>query len=182
MSKTLDRLFKGIDYVLGAMLALMIAFVFLNVILRVFFNSGLTWSEELARYLFIFITYIGAIGAMRSNSHLGMDSIMGKLPEKIKRYVYIFAQSVIGVIMIMIAHGAYKMTVQSVNARAAATGIPLSIIYAVGIVTGVCILIICISNIMKVIKEPSLVNKMVIIHETDEDELVEQIKNDQKKD
>lgn len=176
MTKTLDRLFKGIDVVLGIMLGFMILFVFLNVVLRVFFNSGLTWSEELARYIFVYITYIGAIGAMRSNSHLGMDSIMGKLPPKTKRVVYIIAQIMIAAVMLMVAHGAMKMTIQSVEAKAAATGIPLSIIFGIGIITGICIVIICISNIVKVIKEPALVDQMVKIYESEDEELIEEMK------
>ena len=50
MNKLVDKLFKGIDYFTGILTGLMVFFVFLNVVLRTFFNAGLTWSEELARY------------------------------------------------------------------------------------------------------------------------------------
>ena len=53
MNKLVDKLFKGIDYFTGILTGLMVFFVFLNVVLRTFFNAGLTWSEELARYLFV---------------------------------------------------------------------------------------------------------------------------------
>lgn len=53
MNKVMDKLFKGIDYFTGILTGLMVLFVFLNVVLRTFFNAGLTWSEELARYLFV---------------------------------------------------------------------------------------------------------------------------------
>ena len=48
MNKLVDKLFKGIDYFTGILTGLMVFFVFLNVVLRTFFNAGLTWSEELA--------------------------------------------------------------------------------------------------------------------------------------
>ena len=57
MNKVMDKLFKGIDYFTGILTGLMVLFVFLNVVLRTFFNAGLTWSEELARYLFVYVTY-----------------------------------------------------------------------------------------------------------------------------
>ena len=41
---TMDKLFKGIDYLTGILTGLMVLFVFLNVVLRTCFNSGLTWS------------------------------------------------------------------------------------------------------------------------------------------
>ena len=182
MSRYLDKLFKGIDYLLGLMLALMIIFVFLNVILRTVFNSGLTWSEEIARYLFVYITFIGAIGAMRSNAHLGMDSVMRSFPKGVKRVIYIVAQGIIIIVMAMLTHGAYTMTVQSVEARAAATGIPLSVIYGIGMVTGICIAIICIANIIKAIKDPNAIDTMVTLHESEEEDIAEKLQNDMKND
>lgn len=53
MGKFLDKLFLIVDYLMGIMFALMVILVLFNVILRYFFNSGITWSEEMARYLFV---------------------------------------------------------------------------------------------------------------------------------
>lgn len=178
MSKYLDKLFKAIDCLMGIMMALMIGFVFLNVVLRSVFNSGLTWSEEVARYLFVFITYIGAIGAMRDNTHLGMDTVIRRLPSKLKKATYIFSQSLILIIMLILTHGAYKMTIQNVNAKAAATGIPLSFIYGVGILTGVCIAINAIVNIYKAVSVPGAVDQMVLMHESEEDDIVNEVTDD----
>ena len=75
MNRLIDKLFHMIDCFTGILTGLMVLFVFLNVVLRTFFNSGLTWSEELARYLFVYVTYIGAISAMHSNAHLGVDTL-----------------------------------------------------------------------------------------------------------
>jgi TRAP-type transport system small permease protein len=178
MSGILDKFFKGIDYLMGIMAGLMIGFVFLNVVLRVVFNSGIVWSEEIARYLFVFIIYIGAIGATRENTHLGMDTVICRLPHRVKRVIYIVSQSLIFILMIMLTHGSCKMTIQNVNATAAATGIPLSYIYGVGMVTGVCIGIISLANIYKAITVPEAVNKMVLLHESEEDDIVEEITTD----
>ena len=76
MNRLIDKLFHAIDCFTGILTGLMVLFVFLNVVLRTFFNSGLTWSEELARYLFVYVTYIGAISAMHSNAHLGVDTLL----------------------------------------------------------------------------------------------------------
>ena len=180
MSNFLDRLFKNVDYLLGIMMALMVGFVFLNVILRAGFNSGLVWSEELARYLFVFITFIGAIGAMRSNSHLGMDVVVRRLPRKGKIAAYFLNQTLIIVVMGMLVQGTFKMVVQSVEARAAATGIPISVLYGIMIVTAVCIGVNCIANIIKVIKNPNKIDELVTMHESEEDDIVEQVNIDNK--
>ena len=89
MNKLVDKLFKGIDYFTGILTGLMVFFVFLNVVLRTFFNAGLTWSEELARYLFVYVTYIGAISAMRANAHLGVDTLISRMKPQVQMVMYI---------------------------------------------------------------------------------------------
>ena len=79
MNKLLDKVFRGIDIFTGILTGAMVLFVFLNVVLRMVFNSGLTWSEELARYLFVAVTYIGAISAMRANAHMTVDMVLSKV-------------------------------------------------------------------------------------------------------
>ena len=82
---TMDKLFKGIDYLTGILTGLMVLFVFMNVVLRTCFNSGLTWSEELSRYLFVFVTYVGAISAMRVNGlpTLACKAFLGPLGQTV---------------------------------------------------------------------------------------------------
>jgi TRAP-type C4-dicarboxylate transport system permease small subunit len=54
--------------------------VLVQVVLRYAFNSPLTWSEELARYLFIWCAFLGWIVASRRNSHLAMTFVVDRLP------------------------------------------------------------------------------------------------------
>jgi len=56
--------------------------VFAQVILRYLFNSPLTWSEELARYLFIWCAFLGWIIASRRGSHLAMTFVVERLSPR----------------------------------------------------------------------------------------------------
>ena len=56
--------------------------VFLQVIFRYAFNSPMTWSEELARYLFIWCAFLGWLIASRRNSHLAMNFAVERLPQR----------------------------------------------------------------------------------------------------
>jgi TRAP-type C4-dicarboxylate transport system permease small subunit len=59
----------------------MVIMVFGNVVLRYGFNSGITISDEMSRYCFIWLTYIGAMIAMREKGgHLGVDTLVKHLP------------------------------------------------------------------------------------------------------
>ena len=55
--------------------------VIAQVVLRYAFNAPLTWSEELARYLFIWCAFLGWMVASRRNSHLAMTFVAGRLPR-----------------------------------------------------------------------------------------------------
>ncbi len=61
-------------------LALMVVMVFGNVVMRYGFNSGLTLSEELSRWLFVWMTFMGAVVALNERAHLGTDSLIARLP------------------------------------------------------------------------------------------------------
>jgi len=161
MKQFMDKLFRGIDYFTGILTGLMVLFVFLNVVLRIFFNSGLTWSEELSRYLFVFVTYIGAISAMRVNGHMVVDMLISKVPPQVQMALYVLAQSMVAILMGILVHGSYKMVVQNTASRTAALGISYSLLYSAGIITGVSIAVIAVSNIVHAVTHPDEISRIV---------------------
>ena len=75
MPRLVDRFFQLLETVMVVCLAGMFVMVLGNVILRAGFNTGIDISEELPRFLFIWLTFIGAVVAMRENRHLGVDTV-----------------------------------------------------------------------------------------------------------
>lgn len=168
---TMDKLFKGIDYLTGILTGLMVLFVFMNVVLRTCFNSGLTWSEELSRYLFVFVTYVGAISAMRVNGHLGVDTLISRGPRPLQMVMYVVSQLVIAALMCILVHGSGKMVLQNTESRTAALGISYALLYSVGIITGVSIAAMAVANIVYAVTHPSEISSIVSMT-TDEDEIM----------
>ena len=168
---TMDKLFKGIDYLTGILTGLMVLFVFMNVVLRTCFNSGLTWSEELSRYLFVFVTYVGAISAMRVNGHLGVDTLISRVPRPLQMVMYVVSQLVIAALMCILVHGSGKMVLQNTESRTAALGISYALLYSVGIITGVSIAAMAAANIVYAVTHPSEISSIVSMT-TDEDEIM----------
>ena len=54
----------------------MFVLVFINVMLRMIFNTGIDFAEELPRFAFIWMTFIGAIIGMHKHTHLGVDMLV----------------------------------------------------------------------------------------------------------
>jgi TRAP-type C4-dicarboxylate transport system permease small subunit len=76
MATLIDVYFKGLKILIAVFLAAMTVLVFGNVFLRYAFNSGITVSEELSRWLFVWLVFLGAIVGMREHAHLGMDTFI----------------------------------------------------------------------------------------------------------
>ena len=62
--------------------AAMTAIVFIQVVLRYIFNSGLSWGEEIARFLFMWIIWITMSFGFRDHSHIRMSILSDKLTPK----------------------------------------------------------------------------------------------------
>jgi hypothetical protein len=54
--------------------------VFGSVVLRFGFNSGTSISDEMSRYCLFWLTYLGTMVAMREKGHLGVDTLVRRLP------------------------------------------------------------------------------------------------------
>ena len=76
----IDRCCRWINLLIALALAVMVLLVFGSVVLRYVFNSGISVSEELSRWLFVWITFLGAIVAVKEHGHLGTDLVLIKLP------------------------------------------------------------------------------------------------------
>jgi TRAP-type C4-dicarboxylate transport system permease small subunit len=141
-------------------LAVMSLLVFGNVILRYGFNSGITWSSEISRFLFIWLTFLGAIGALKDQKHLGVDLVVKKLPPTSRKVVYVISNFIILYILWLILDGSWKLTLSSVGSTAPATGISLSIIYVVGVVTSFAMGVIIITNLYHVLFKKASVEEI----------------------
>jgi len=79
MKKLIQAYCTGINYLIALALAVMVVLVFGNVFMRYAFDSGFVLSEELSRWLFVWLTFLGAVVAVKENGHLGTDMLVGRL-------------------------------------------------------------------------------------------------------
>lgn len=160
----LNLLFRSIEVLMAFFLAVMIALVFTNVVLRYVFSTGFEWSEEIARLCFIYLVYLGAIGAMRENQHLIVDSVLTRIPVLWQKIVYFLVQISIIWTMAVLTLGSWQLVVQNLGDRWVATQFPIYLVYAVGLVTGVSIIIIALVNIYRLVALRLPVSQLLAVH------------------
>jgi TRAP-type transport system small permease protein len=135
----IDRLFKAAEFLLAGLLLGMVVMVFGNVVLRYVFNSGIDVSEELSRYFFVWLTFVGAIVAMRDGSHLGMDTFVSRLGRRGKVACLAVCQGLILLCCAMLVWGTWRQHEVNATTMAPVTGISMIWVFGMGYVTGVAI-------------------------------------------
>jgi TRAP-type transport system small permease protein len=142
MEKVLKVLNSILNGVIILILVSMVSLVFLNVVLRYAFDSGITWSEELARYLFVWVVFLGAVVATKEKGHLGVDLLISSVPRKFQKVLYFIANSLIVFVLTLFIDGLFKMMEVNKMVSGPATGIPEAVFYLAGIVASILMIII----------------------------------------
>jgi TRAP-type C4-dicarboxylate transport system permease small subunit len=93
---------KGEGWVLITLVVVMTVIVFLQVIYRYFLTQPLYWSEELARYLFVWISILGAALSLQRRGHFGMDFFYRMLPGQGRRFLVFVIYLLMGVVILVL--------------------------------------------------------------------------------
>ena len=88
MSKSpLDLLFDVLAYIGQGLLALVVVIKFCDIILRYFFRAPLAWDVEVAEYILLLVTVLGAAWLLRDEGHVSVELLMGQLSERGRTYL-----------------------------------------------------------------------------------------------
>jgi TRAP-type transport system small permease protein len=174
MRKIVPMLDKLLHVLMALCLAFMAILVFGNVVLRYAFHSGITWSEEMSRFLFIWMVFLGAIGALKDNDHLGVDTLLKKLPLSVKRVVFILSNVIVLYILWLLLDGSWKITISNLQSRAPATNLPLAYVYGIGIVVSIGMGVIVLFNIYRAFFQINTLEELTRMKES-EDEIMEAV-------
>jgi TRAP-type C4-dicarboxylate transport system permease small subunit len=153
MKPLLHSLIKGFDRLLEVVLVLcmvvMFIFVFINVVLRLGFNSGIDISEELPRFAFVWMCFIGGVVGMRRHSHLGVDMVVAALPMLGRKICWGISQAIMAVCSLYILYGTWLQ--HDIIAQNASAVMQVSMLYVYGIsyLAGVAITLICLINLVR---------------------------------
>ncbi|PSH62606.1 TRAP transporter small permease [Phyllobacterium brassicacearum] len=137
MVRIIEFFFLLLKAVIALLLAGMIVLVFGNVVLRYAFNAGITYSEELSRIFFVWLTFLGAVVAMREHAHLGMDSLLRQLPPLGAKAAVLSGQALMLWATWLMISGSWTQTLINLHVAAPATGISMGMFYGAGIAFGV---------------------------------------------
>jgi TRAP-type transport system small permease protein len=135
MAKGIDYLIRILEGLLVILLAGMAVMVFGNVVLRYGFNSGILVSEEMARYFFVWLTFIGAVVTFRENAHLGVESLVQRFGRGGRLLCMVLSDIIILACMAAFFWGTWKQYPINASMTAPVIGIQMNWIYGIGFFT-----------------------------------------------
>lgn len=138
MTRVVEWYFRVLRVFIALCMMGMVVLVFGNVVLRYAFNSGITVSEELSRWLFVWLVFVGAVVALRDHAHLGMDSVVSRLPDWGKKACFILSNALMLGCVWLFFSGTWQQTLINIDNMAPATGLSSGYFYySVGLVFSV---------------------------------------------
>jgi TRAP-type C4-dicarboxylate transport system permease small subunit len=116
--------------VLGVvLLALLVATTLLQVLSRYVLSKPLDWTEEAARYIFIWVAMLGAGIAAKDRAHFFVDLILERMPSTLRKYVTVLIGTISSIFLLVISWAALELALSNGVQDSPVLTIPMSIPY-----------------------------------------------------
>lgn len=131
MTAAIERGFLAANrWALILLLAAMSVIVFANVLIRYLTNASIPWSEEVARHMMIWLTFLGAGPVLRAGGHIAVESLQDALPRPAAIGVRVAVAACMLVFFAVIVWFGTAYALRATSQVTAATQIPFAWIYA----------------------------------------------------
>lgn len=121
----------------------MICVTLAQVVFRYVITAPLPWSEELARYCFVWIVFLGGAIGLSRGIHLGVDIVVNLLPARIQRLFDVLTSVLIACFAAIVIYASVPVLNMNMLQRSPALGVQMSWIYIAIPVSMGLIFLIC---------------------------------------
>jgi TRAP-type C4-dicarboxylate transport system permease small subunit len=114
------------------LMSLMTIVMFVQVVARRVFSSSLSWSEELARYLFLWLIYLGISYGAKTMKHIKIEAFLGVFPKKARPFIVILGDVLFFVFAVFIIYTSFIWVQRQImlGQLSPALHVPMWVIYA----------------------------------------------------
>lgn len=169
LQKSIDQLCRVLSGLMVLFLAAMVVMVFGNVVLRYGFNSGITVSEELSRWLFVWMTFLGALVALHKHAHLGTDSLVKRLPPLGKKICLGASHLLMLYLCWLMLRGGWQQMVINWGTRSAVMEASMAYFYAAGVFFAAFAVLFILNDFWKLVSGQLKESELVAITESEDE-------------
>lgn len=142
----IEKIYNGVLIVLTISMFIVVSY---NVFMRFVMNQSVGWADELSRFIFIWISFLGAVLAYRSDEHVGLGFLVERIrSRKLLRGVVFLQQLLVLLVLIFLAWYGYKASTTVMNVSPA-LAIPMSWVY---LIVPFCAFLMCLIGIGKLVR------------------------------
>ena len=167
MNKILDGYCRLLEWSIALLLALMVVLVFGNVVMRYAFNSGIAVSEELSRWLFVWMTFLGAIVALKEHGHLGSDMLVSRLGTFGKKACLLVGHVLMLYATWLLFAGSFAQARINLDVQAPVTGASVAIFYGAGVLFAVSTALLLLRDIWLIVSGQMKDSDLVMVQESE---------------
>jgi TRAP-type C4-dicarboxylate transport system permease small subunit len=178
VNRIVDLYFKLIEIVLVLCLGTMVFMVLGNVILRYGFNSGIAVSEELSRFLFVWLTFLGAVLGLREGAHLGVDTLVRKLPVLGRKACFVASQGLMLMCCWLFFIGTWRQHDINVGNFAPVTGLPMEWVFGVAYVSAGSMAVIILAKLVQLLLGKLSDDELISVVESEEQGVIDAATHD----
>ena len=171
IQKLIDKYCQALSWLMVASLALMVVLVFTNVVLRYAANSGIAVSEELSRWLFVWLTFLGGIVALNEGAHLGTDSLVSRLSVRGKKTCLVIGHVLMLFTCWLLFKGSLDQVKINWDSTSAAMETSMALFYGCGVVFAVSGAVILLNNLWRLVNGQLSEDELIGIRESEEEPL-----------
>ncbi len=133
MLKQVTKLCNAVSKVLDAAIILLFIALIVSCVLQVFsrkiLNNSYPWTEELARYSFIWVHFLGSCLCVRLKEHATITVLHGVLPGKARNALDLLISLILVIVSVVLVYGGIEMAKRTGNQANAGLGVPMSYVY-----------------------------------------------------
>ena len=168
----MKRVINGYCHILECLTLLALAgrvvLVFGNVGRRCGFNNGIAVSEELSRWFFVCMTFLGAIVALKKNAYLGSDNLVGRPGPRGQRICLVLSQVLMLYCTWLLLQGGWLQSVINYDGEAPVTGWSMAIVYAAGVVFALSTALILLHQLYRTLSGQLGDDELVMVQESED--------------
>ncbi|MDQ0346166.1 TRAP transporter small permease [Ancylobacter vacuolatus] len=149
LSLAIAAFYRVLEAVMVLCMVVMLVTVFGNVVLRLGFNTGIDLSDELPRFAFVWLTFLGAIVGLHRRAHLGVDLVVRALPLLGRKLCWGISQAIMLVCSLYMLYGTWLQHDIIAGSSSPVAQISTLWVYGVSYITSTAIGLICLANLVR---------------------------------
>jgi len=135
-----EILFRLLCWVCGILMFAMMGIIFSQVVARYGFHHSLTWSEEVGRYIFVWISFLGMAAAFKAGAHVALDLLVKYLQGVSRKTLELVNSVLIVLLSSAILYSGMKLFFLGMRQKSPALKLPMHWVYIVVPVSGTILL------------------------------------------